>query len=136
MKKSLGFAALAISALMMSVSAMASVSGLQAYGSTQHPAAVSISKNMLHPPTDITVVNASASPIYAVVPNSPVDDYLVTGATTHIYNYDPNLFWTYLVLQDAYGSTFFANNVCREAIVTVWGYYGNFTIKTDSDLCS
>ena len=105
------------------------------YGSTLHPIQ-SVVANMLHPPTDITVINASSNYIYAVVPNSPVNDYLSPGYNDHIYNYDSSVYSTYLVLQDPYRRTFYSNVVCRLAIVTVHGYTGNYTVNTDSDLCN
>lgn len=121
---------------MISTNAFAYTQPLYQYSSTLHPQSASSGASLLHPPTDITVINASSSSIYAVVPNSPVNDYLTPGYNDHIYNYDPNLFYTYLVLQDAYRATFFAGNVCRLAIVTVYGYTGNFSWNIDSDLCN
>jgi hypothetical protein len=120
-------------AFLAASSAWAYTKPLYTYSSTMHPSTVQ--SNLMHPPTDITVINASSSYIYAVVPNSPVNDYITPGYNDHIYNYDPSLFWTYLVLQDTYRTTFYAQNVCREAIVTVYGYTGHFTINVDSDLC-
>lgn len=120
----------------ISSAAFAYTQPLYTYSSTLHPQAANSSASLLHPPTDITVINASANPIYAVVPNSPVNDYLTPGYNDHIYNYDPNLWYTYLVLQDAYRTTFFSANVCRLAIVTVYGYTGNFSWNIDTDLCN
>lgn len=122
-------------ALFAAASAWAYTNPLYTYSSTMHPSTASQS-TLLHPPTDITVINASSSYIYAVVPNSPINDYLTPGYNDHIYNYDPNLWWTNLVLQDNYRATFFNANVCRLAIVTVYGYTGNFKINVDTDLCN
>src|SRR6185295_5565392 len=106
---------------------------LYTYSSSIQPSSKS---PMFHPPTDITVINASSNGIYVTVPNSPVNDYLNPGYNDHVYNRDPNLWYTYLVLQDQYRGTFYAANVCRLAIVTVYGYTGHFRINTDSDLCN
>jgi hypothetical protein len=127
MKSSIvGLALLAVS------SAWSSTSALHTYSSTLHPA----SESLMHPHTDITVINASTSGIYAIVPNSPINDYITPGYNDHIYNSDPNLWWTYLVLQDTYRTTFYSASVCREAIVTVYGSVGHYRINVDSDLCN
>ena len=123
-------------ALMFCTSVCSAAQANNQYGSTLHPIQASITANLLHPPTDITVINASTNYIYAVIPNSPVNDYLRPGFNDHIYNYDPNIFSTYLVLQDVYHRTFYSSSVCRLAIVTVYGYTGNYTVNTDSDLCN
>jgi hypothetical protein len=120
-------------ALLLSTSAFSTTAINSQYGSTQHPLQT---KNLLHPPTDITVVNASGSYFYAIVPNSPISDYITPGTNDHIYNYNPNIYTTWVVLNDVYGNTFYSNNVCREAIITVAGYTGNFRINTDTDLCN
>lgn len=134
MKKSLLATSLMLGA--MACSAAYAIAPIKSqYSTTLHPIQSTVA-NMLHPPTDITVVNASSSYLYAVVPNSPVNDYLSPGFNDHIYNYDPNLYTTHLVLQDPYRRTFYSNVVCRLAIVTVYGYSGNYTVNTDSDLCN
>lgn len=122
-----------IFAFVFSASVYASGSALEKYSSSLHP---TFAANLLHPLTDITVVNASSSYIYAVVPNSPINDYVSPGRNDHIYNNDPNVWNTYLVLQDSYRSTFYSANVCRLAIVTVYGTNGHFTINNDTDLCN
>ena len=121
-------------AVICSSSVFASATALQQYGSTMHPMVGKAS--LLHPPTDITVVNASSSYFYAVVPNSPINDYLTPGFNDHIYNHDASVWYTNLVLQDVYRGTFFNFNVCRLAIVTITGYTGNFRYNIDNDLCN
>lgn len=130
------FFSLCAVALTLSSTAFAANPTLNQYSSTMHPQSGNVLNTLLHPPTDITVVNASGDYIYAVVPYSPVNDYLSPGFNDHIYNNDPNVWNTYLVLQDVYRNTFYATNVCRLAIVTVYGYTGNFRINVDSDLCN
>jgi len=125
-----------LSAIMLCSSAYSATQINNQYASTMHPIQTDASMNLLHPPTNISVVNASSDYIYAVVPNSPVNDYVRPGFNDHIYNYDPGVFSTYLVLQDVYRNTFYAQTVCREAIVVVTGYYRNYRINTDSDLCN
>lgn len=105
------------------------------YSTTLHPAK-EVVKNLLHPPTDITVINASSSYIYAIVPGSSVNDYIRPMANDHIYSYDPNLLYTHLVIQDAYRSTLYDYMVCELAVVTVHGSASRFVITTDNDLCN
>jgi len=115
--------------------AFASTSSLNEYYSTMHPSTSNAIKNMLHPPVDITIINATSNYIYVVVPNSPVNDYISPGYNDHIHNYDANVWNTYVVLQDAYRNTFYTNTVCRLAILTVYGYPGNYRENLDTDLC-
>lgn len=106
------------------------------YGSTLHPAPADIVKSLLHPPTDISVINATPNYFYVIVPNSPVNDYLRPGFNDHIYNYDPNIYYTYIILQDIYHNTFYSNSiVCPLAIISVTGNVGNYRINYDDDLC-
>lgn len=136
MKKSI-FCATAVAVLSVS-SAFANPASLSDYYSSVRPQATA-SKTLqasLHPATDITVINASTNYIYAVVPNSPVNDLLNPGFNDHIYNTNPNVWSTYLVLQDPYRATFYSANVCRLAIVTVYGSPGHYRINTDTDLCN
>lgn len=106
------------------------------YTSTLHPAAGMTANATLHPPTDITIINATNNYIFAVVPGSPINDTLSPGFNDHIYNNNPSAWTTYLMLQDPYRNTFFANNVCRLAIVTVYGAPGAYRLNIDSDLCN
>jgi hypothetical protein len=99
-------------------------------------AADTTAKSLLHPPTNITVVNASSSYIYVTIPGTAVNDYLRPGINDHIYSNDPNVFYWYLLLKDTYNRAIYSGQVCREAIVVVTGYTGNFTFNTDSDLCN
>jgi len=123
-------------ALLAASSAFAYTKPLYTYSSTFHASSTTAQATLVHPPTDITVINASSNFIYVTVPNSPINDYLQPGYNDHVYNYDPNLWFTYLVLQDQYRATFYSANVCRLAIVTVYGYTGHFRINVDSDLCN
>lgn len=131
--KKISLFSLIFATLLFSSSIFAANTALKTYGSTLHPAAGAA---LLHPPTDITIINATNDGIYAVVPGSPIYDYLNPGFNDHIYNSDPNNWYTFLVLQDPYRNQFFSGTVCRLAIVTVYGYRGNYRINTDSDLCN
>ncbi len=126
--------ALISTAVIASTSVFAGQSQLQ-YATTLHPAK-EVAATLLHPPTDITIINASSSYIYAIVPGSSVDDYLRPLSNDHIYSYDPNLLYTHLVIQDAYRSTLYDYMVCRLAVITVHGSPSRFVITTDNDLCS
>ncbi|MBA3660583.1 MAG: hypothetical protein H0W64_02550 [Gammaproteobacteria bacterium] len=128
--------ATALMSLFTASVAFASSDMLSNYYSSQRPQATAAIKASLHPPTDITVINASTSHIYAVVPNSPINDLINPGFNDHIYNTNPNVWSTLLVLQDPYRGTFFNANVCRLAIVTVYGTPGSYRINTDTDLCN
>src|SRR5688500_4996189 len=104
-------------ALLTSSFVYANGTSLNDYYSTLHPQrSVASLKAPMHPITDITVVNASSSYIYAVVPNSPINDLVNAGYNDHIYNNDPNIWYTTLVLQDPYRSSFYSATVCRLAI--------------------
>jgi len=109
---------------------------LNQYGSTLQPLTSNTVNSKLHPPTDITVMNASAGYIYVMVPNSPVYDFIRPGPPAdHIYNYDPSIAFTNIVLQDPYRNTFYSAYVCRLALITVFGSMGNYSISYDDDLC-
>jgi len=123
-----------VAALFMNANVMAS--GLQGYASSVAGAkAVTHKTAKIHPVTDITVVNASTSGIYAVVPNSPIYDFVAAGFHHHIYNNDPNIYWTYIELRDSYQQTFYTATVCPLAIISVMGYTGNYRVNLDDDLC-
>lgn len=124
-----------ISALFISASAFAST-GLQQYSSTFHPLTTKATTNLLHPPTAITVVNATSDYVYVVVPNSPIYDRIAPGLNDHITNSDPNIWYTNLQVKDSYHNTFFNYNLCRLAIVTVYGYYGHYSWNVDDHLCN
>tara|TARA_R110000868_G_scaffold323928_5_gene584853 strand:- start:693 stop:1103 length:411 start_codon:yes stop_codon:yes gene_type:complete len=128
--------AIVSTAVIAASTTIASAQSLQGYSSTIHPATNSASNSLLHPPTDITIINASTDYIYALVPGSPVNDLLRPMSNDHIYSYDPNLRYNHIVLQDAYRNSFYDYMVCRLAIITVHGYAGNYTITTDDDLCN
>lgn len=127
--------ALCITSAALSQTALANNALSSQYSSTLHPQAGQ-ANTLLHPPTDITIINATSDYIYAIVPNSPVYDYITPGYNDHIYNYSPDLMSTYVILQDAYHNTIFSNNVCRLAIMTVYGYAGQYSINIDTDLCN
>lgn len=108
---------------------------LSGYYSSMHPkTGVALKKAMLHPPTDITIVNASSNYIFAIVPNA-INDMINPGFNDHIYNNNPGVWTTYLVLQDPFHNDFFRDNVCREAVITVYGGPGSYRINVDNDLC-
>lgn len=107
---------------------------LSPYSITQYPQGAGANANAVHPPLDITIVNASSSYIYAVVPNTPINTYIDPGYNAHITNFDA-IPYTYVVLQDAYRNTFYATNACMLAIITVSGYIGNYRTNYDDELC-
>lgn len=117
-------------AVVISTAAAADNTG---YFSTLHPAAGIAA--MAVPATNITVVNYSDETIFALVPNSPIYDQLLSGKSDTISN---NSLYsdTHLVLQDWNRNTFFEQNVCRRAIVTVDGRPGNYHINVDRKFCS
>ena len=70
-------ATLFIAALISSTLSFADPGSLSQYYSTKHPQVAS-KNTLLHPNTDITVINATSSYIYAVVPGA-INDYLESG---------------------------------------------------------
>ncbi|HTM64381.1 MAG TPA: hypothetical protein VL360_07770 [Gammaproteobacteria bacterium] len=90
--------------------------------------------NLTHPLTAITVINASSSPIYVTVPNTPIYDYLTSGYNDHITH--PDAIWsTNVVIRDVYHAPVFNFSLCRLAIVTIYGYTGHFSYNIDDHLC-
>lgn len=132
--KKINLSLLAVSSLLTASLSFAAVSDSNKYFSTLHPQVKNASIDLLHPPTDISIVNASSNYIYVVVP--PVNDRITPGFNDHIYGYDPTSWQTWITLQDPYRSTFFADYVCKLAIVTVYGAPGSYRINIDSDLCN
>lgn len=108
---------------------------LSDYYTSQHPKTNTAVKNLLHPPTDITVINASSSYIFVHIPGTNIMDLLNPGYNDHIYNWNGNVWYTPLQLQDPYHSAFYNGNMCRLSIVTVYGNPGHYRINTDDDLC-
>lgn len=92
--------------------------------------------SLVHHLTDITVINASRDGIYTWFPYRGIKDYVRPTYNEHFWDDDPYVVDTRLVMQDAYGRTFWEGNVCRLAIVTVYGYTGNFGWVVDSHLCA
>lgn len=131
--KKIALAALIVSSLLSSTFSFAN-SIANNYASSLHPKANIAANLMLHPPTDITIINASTNYIYAVIPNF-VNDLITPGNNDHLYGYQEGVWSTYIMLQDPNHNTFFSTNVCRLAIVTVYGGPGSYRITTDSDLC-
>lgn len=97
-----------------------------AYYSTKHPQSSSLHsklkaaapKPQFPPATDIVIYNRSNNVIFAIIPNSPVNDVIFPGEVDHIYH-DTRFEDTYLVLQDADHHTFFSHYVCNHAKITV-----------------
>lgn len=131
MKKILTFVALAMSTAVVSV-ASAETKNSNVYYSTLHPS--TSAQAFAVPATNITVINYSQETIYAIVPNSPINDQLFSGKSDTISN---NSYYgdTHLVLQDWNRSTFFDQYVCRHAIVTVDGQPGGYHINVDRKYC-
>jgi hypothetical protein len=121
-----------VSALMIfSCSAFA---GSATFGSAVE---ATVNKSSLkHHVTDITVINASRDGIYTWFPYRGIKDYVRPTFNEHFWDDDPGIWTTRMVLQDAYQRTFLEADVCRLAIVTVYGYTGNFGWVIDSHLCS
>lgn len=109
---------------------------LSDFYTTMHPKTNVALKNMIHPPVDVTVINASTSYIYVRVYGTVVHDYLRPGFNDHVYNYDSTMWSVPIMLEDPRGNVFYNENVCRLAIVTVYGNPGNYRINTDNDLCN
>ena len=133
--KTMRLSLIAVAALTAASIASSATLNLADYYSTQHPALSSKAKSITFPPTDITVINASVSPIYAIVPNSPVYDLIYPTANDHIRNNN----WygdTALQLQDSYHGLIFNSNVCRLAVVTVYGQPGSNSVVIDTEYCS
>lgn len=105
------------------------------YYSSLHPLKARIAKAIIHPPTDITISNASNNMIYAIVPNTPIHDAIYPGNNDHIYNHE-GAFYTSLILQDQYANVFFNNAVCPLAVMTVYGTFGSYRVNVDNDLCN
>lgn len=132
--KKISLGLVAISSLISASFCFANTPDLSNYFSTLHSKPTAGLKATFHPPTDITIVNASTNYIFAVVPGSPVNDRLSPGFNDHIYGYNTND--AYIVLQDPYRDTFYSDYVCRLAIVTVYGNPGSYRINIDNDLCN
>lgn len=133
--KTMRLSFIALAAMAAASIASAASPNLADYYSAQHPALNSKVKAVTFPATDITVINASTSPIYAIVPNSPIYDLIYPTANDHIRN---NTFYgdTNLVLQDTYQNTIFNRYVCRASVVTVYGQPGSNSIVIDTEYCS
>ena len=111
------------------------------YYSDLHPkTTLNAAKSNFAPATDIAVVNTTAGLIYAVVPNSPINDALASQANDisqnndHIHH-DTLTSDTYIILQDPYRNAFFSKNVCRLALITVYGNVGSYRVHVDDDQC-
>lgn len=117
--------------------ATAAVAGPEdGYFSTLHPlVSATGGKAPRFPATDITVVNASNNVIFAIVPNTPINDLLNPNSQPdHIRN-NNGAFNTTLILQDPYRATFDQRVVCPRALVTVFGGPGAYRINVDEEYC-
>jgi hypothetical protein len=128
--KKLGLSLLALaSALWMNAATAAPTVG---YSSAVYQGLTAKINAVIHPNTDITVINASSAEIYMVVPGA-VDRRIERGYNGHIY---ADVFYnTALVLLDPYRHNFQNINACRLSIITVYGYPGNYALNIDDDLC-
>lgn len=133
---------LAVLGLLFAPISFAATSKTGGYYSTQHPkvatATTAATKSGSYPYTDITVVNSSYDVIYTIVPGTPIDDRVYPNGNDHIYNDDPNIYWTHLVLLDPYRDwirPIFDGTVCSRAIVTVYGGPGNYNTYINSNAC-
>lgn len=106
--------------------------------STKLNAAVSkekLSTAQFLPLTDITLINATPSNVYVTIPNTTVYDPAYPRVNLHVYN-EYQYGDTYLMLKDVYGNAFYSGNVCRRAIVAVYGFPGNYSIYIDREFCN
>ena len=90
-------------------------------------------KALAVPATNITVLNYSEETIYVVVPGA-INDKVLSGRSDTI-SHDSLYNDTHLVLQDWNHNSFFDQNVCRRAIVTVDGRPGSYHINVDRKFC-
>ena len=93
------------------------------------------SATLTHPLTAITVINATNSGFYATVPNTPVYQYISSGFNGHITHPDA-IYSTNVLIRDPYQNVVFNFNLCRLAIVTIYGYYGHYGYNIDDHLCN
>jgi hypothetical protein len=120
--------------------AAANMSG---YYSTQHPKAevnngATAAAAKTYPYTDITIINSSFSVMYATVPGTSIYDMIYPNNSDHIYNDNPNIYWTHIRLLDPSQNVYrsiFEGDVCRRAIITVSGGPGNYTTNVNSSAC-
>lgn len=108
------------------------------YYSTQHASvsrnAIKATSNALFPVTDITIVNGTDDTIYAVVPDSPINDTLQPGTNDHI-RHDSFAGRTHIWLQDIFHHTFFSADVCRLAVVSVRKEFAHYIVNVDEEYC-
>ena len=107
------------------------------YFSAQHsqPSKGSIKAANLVPPTDITIINASNDFIVASVIDTTFSTTIYSDSNDHIRNYE-YAGMTPIALRGPYGSSFFTRNVCRYAVLTVYGQPGSYRVNVDSEYCN
>lgn len=118
--KKLCLSFIAVFSLITAVSSFAATqNNPRNYSSSIHPNAALIKATKAKGPlsTYLVVYNNGYNPITAIVPNTPVNDPIYPNSHVEIYA-DGNA-PTYLVLLDAYGKSFFSDNVCHYAQVYV-----------------
>lgn len=140
------FAAITVLTFFLSSSIFADSDLAKGYYTNKHPkepvkeASVSANNNKklsmatFLPTTDITIINATPLLMYVTIPDTNVYDPVYPRVNVHVYN-DFQFGDTYLILKDPYGNTFYNGNVCRRAIVTVYGQPGNYSIYMDREFC-
>jgi hypothetical protein len=107
------------------------------YQSVTRPVAISAEgkKTSLYPPTDITIINASADLLNIAIPGDTFTDVIGPTTSKHLVNYRGS-FFTPLALKDPYYTQFWTGVVCPFAIVTVYGRPGYYKVSIDSEYCS
>lgn len=86
--------------------------------------------------TDITVINASLSPIYVIVPGTPIDDMLYPNSSPdHIRN-NSGAFYTDIVIEDPYSQIFFDETVCERALIIIYGTPNAYNVNVDNEYCN
>lgn len=133
MMKKITVSSLALIGMLSSALTFAADSKLSSFYSSMHPKPQLAAKAGLHPATDVTVVNASTSYIYATVRdqynNLVINDVLYPNQNDHLYSDDPYAFsYNTLILNDPYYNSFYVNHPCRYALITVYGTPGNYRI--------
>lgn len=124
-----------ISAAIIFSSSVFAAPSMTQFSSTVNKSMSVASAKLTHPLTAITVINATNAGIYATVPNTPVYQYISSGYNGHITHPDA-IYSTNVLIRDPYQNVVFNFNLCRLAIVTVYGYYGHYGYNIDDHLCN
>ncbi len=131
--------ALLLVAAGLTMSAATFAADANGYYSAQHPKMnLTATAANFAPATAITIVNGSQDMIYAVVQDQYGKDLLTDSVYQEKHDHirhDTNYGTTRLVLRDPNRNTFFDVNVCRRAVVSVFGRSGSFRYNIDEEYC-